>query len=110
MKGLLQRTDEWLRRRIRMCIWKSWKKVKTRFKNLIRCGIDKHKSWMWANTRNGYWHTANSFILTTSVTNDRLRTAGYVFLSDIYVKMASQIKNRRIPNGTYGGVGGRNGK
>ena len=110
MKGLLQRTDAWLRRRIRMCIWKSWKKVKTRFKNLIRCGIDKHKSWMWANTRNGYWHTANSFILTTSVTNDRLRTAGYVFLSDIYVKMASQIKNRRIPNGTYGGVGGRNGK
>jgi group II intron reverse transcriptase/maturase len=86
MKGLLQKTDEWLRRRIRMCIWKSWKKVKTRFKNLIRCGIDKHKAWMWANTRKGYWHTSNSFILTTSVTNDRLRQAGYVFLSDIYVK------------------------
>jgi group II intron reverse transcriptase/maturase len=86
MKGLLQRTDEWLRRRLRMCIWKSWKKVKTRFKNLIRCGIDKQKSWMWANTSKGYWHTANSFILTTSVSNDRLRQAGYVFLSDIYVK------------------------
>ena len=25
-------------------------------------------------------------------------------------KMSSQIKNRRIPNGTYGGVRGRNGK
>ena len=86
MKGLLQRTDEWLRRRIRMCIWKSWKKVKPRFKNLIRCGIDKEKAWMWANTRKGYWHTAGSFILSTSITNDRLHQAGYVFLSDIYVK------------------------
>jgi group II intron reverse transcriptase/maturase len=86
MKCLLQRTDEWLRRRIRMCIWKSWKKVKTRFKNLIRCGIDKHKAWMWANTHKSYWHTANSFILTTTVTNDRLRIAGYVFLTDIYAK------------------------
>ena len=46
----------------------------------------KQKAWMWANTRKGCWHTANSFILTTSVTNDRLRQAGYVFLSDIYVK------------------------
>ena len=86
MKVLLQRTDEWLRRRIRMCIWKWWKNVKTRFKNLIRCGIDKNKAWMWANTRKGYWHTAGSFIMSTTVTNNRLHQAGYVFLSDIYVK------------------------
>lgn len=30
MKQFLSRTDEWLRRRIRMCIWKSWKKISTR--------------------------------------------------------------------------------
>jgi group II intron reverse transcriptase/maturase len=86
MKSLLQRTDEWLRRRIRMCIWKTWKKVKTRFENLKRCGIDKHKAWMWANTRKSYWHTANSPILSCSITNDNLRKAGYVFLSDIFAK------------------------
>ena len=39
MKRLLLETDEWLRRRIRMCIWKTWKKVKTKVANLIRCGI-----------------------------------------------------------------------
>ena len=33
--------DKWLRRRLRMCIWKSWKKPRTRVKNLIRCGIDR---------------------------------------------------------------------
>jgi len=87
MKTLLQRTDEWLRRRIRMCIWKSWKKVKTRYANLQRCGINKHKSWMWANTRKSYWHTANSPVLACSITNDKLRIAGYMFFSDVYDKL-----------------------
>jgi hypothetical protein len=87
MKVLLQKTDEWLRRRIRMCIWKAWKRVKTRFKNLIRCGIDKNRAWMWANTRKGYWHTANSPILSRSINNDNLHKAGYVFLSDVYAKL-----------------------
>ena len=87
MKSLLQRTDEWLRRRVRMCIWKSWKKVKTRFENLKKCGIDKHNAWMWANTRKGYWRTAFSPILTCSITNDKLRQSGYVFFSDVYGKL-----------------------
>jgi len=54
MKTFLTQTEEWLRRRIRMCIWKSWKNVGTQFKNLIKCVIDKHKAWMWANTRKSY--------------------------------------------------------
>lgn len=87
MKSLLQRTDEWLRRRIRMCIWKSWKKIKTRYENLKRCGIEKKKAWMWANTRKSYWHTANSHILACSITNNNLRKAGYVFLADVYAKV-----------------------
>jgi group II intron reverse transcriptase/maturase len=87
MKTLLQRTDEWLRRRIRMCIWKLWKNVKTRFNNLIRCGINKHKAWQYANTRKGYWRTADSPILHCSISNDNLRKSGYVFLSDIFVKL-----------------------
>lgn len=41
MRNILQSTDEWLRHRIRSYVWKSWKKVGTRFKNLMRCGIDR---------------------------------------------------------------------
>ena len=44
MKSKLQELDQWYRRRLRMCIWKCWKKVKTRFKNLMRCGIEKRKA------------------------------------------------------------------
>ena len=36
-----------------MCIWKSWKRVKTRIANLIKCGIDKYQAYMWGNSRLG---------------------------------------------------------
>ena len=38
-KENLRAIDEWLRRRIRMCIWKCWKLPRTRVRNLIKCGI-----------------------------------------------------------------------
>ena len=83
MKRLLSRTDEWLRRRLRLCIWKS------RYRNLIRCGVDQCRAWMWANTRKGYWHTAGSAILSRAVNNDNLRKTGYIFMSDYYRKVSS---------------------
>lgn len=87
MKKLLLRVDEWYRRRLRMVIWKQWKRIRTRLTNLIKLGINKYKAWEYANTRKSYWHTANSPILSTSITNDRLKQAGYIFLSDYYRKV-----------------------
>ena len=89
MKKKLQGLDQWYRRRLRMCIWKCWKKIKTRFKNLCLCGIEKKKAWEWANTRKGYWHIADSFILHRSLSNDNLRRANYPFLMDCYRKVVS---------------------
>lgn len=85
MKRLLLETDEWLRRRIRMCIWKSWKRPKTRIPNLIKCGIPKGKAYKWGNTRLGYWRIADSWITHHAITNDRLRLAGYPTLWDEYL-------------------------
>ncbi len=88
MKSKLQKLDTWYRR-LRMCIWKCWKRVKTRFTNLCKCGIDKQKSWEWANTRKGYWHISNSYILARALCNDNLRRANYPFLQDCYCKIVS---------------------
>lgn len=87
MKGLLPKVDEWYRRRLRMIIWKQWKRIRTRGRNLIKLGIEKYKAWEYANTRKGYWHTANSPILTRSITNDRLKQSGYIFFTDYYRKV-----------------------
>ena len=87
MKSLLLQIDEWYRRRLRMVIWKQWKRIRTRLRNLIKLGIAKYKAWEYANTRKGYWHIAKSPILTRSVTNDRLQQAGYIFFTDYYRKV-----------------------
>lgn len=83
MKIFLRETDQWLRRRIRMIYWKRWKRVRTRYRNLQKLGINKY-TWQWANTRKSYWHTANSFILTRTLTNDRLRSWGFISALDYY--------------------------
>ncbi|OYU84666.1 MAG: RNA-directed DNA polymerase [Flavobacterium sp. BFFFF2] len=87
MGKLLAKIDEWYRRRLRMVIWKQWKRIKTKHQNLMKLGIKKSKALAWANTRKGYWHTANSPILSTTLTNERLKLAGYLFLSDYYQKV-----------------------
>jgi len=77
MKSLAQSLDEWTRRRLRMCIWKQWKRVRTRFQNLMKLGLDRQKALEFANTRKGYWRIANSPILSVTITNERLQKRGY---------------------------------
>lgn len=89
MKSKLQEMDMWYRRRLRMCIWKNWKRVITRFRNLMKCGIDKYQAWQWANTRKGYWHISNSWVLGRALSNDNLRRANYPLLIDCYSKVVS---------------------
>lgn len=87
MKSLLRDVDQWMRRRIRMVYWKQWKRVRTRFKMLQKCGIEKGKAWEFANTRKGYWRTAGSAILQRAVKTEQLRRKGYLFFSDYYGQM-----------------------
>jgi len=84
MKNLLIEIDKWYRRRLRMVIWKQWKMIKTRFLNLMKLGISQFQAIMFSNTRKGYWRTAKSPILQTSIDNESLQKAGYLFFSTYY--------------------------
>jgi group II intron reverse transcriptase/maturase len=84
MKKLLQTTDEWLRRRIRMYIWKRWKKIRTRYAMLKKFGLDHSTAFKFACTRKGHWRIANSHILKITVTDACLRQAGYTFFWDYF--------------------------
>ena len=53
-KGILQQLDKWIRQRLRMGIWKQWKKVKTRYKNLKKLGLNHSQAIKFANTRKGF--------------------------------------------------------
>ena len=83
-KRKLLELDQWIRRRLRACIWKQWKRVKTRFKNLIKLGVPKYKAYEYANTRKGYWRISSSPILETTLNNRYFKSIGLMSLSNIY--------------------------
>jgi RNA-directed DNA polymerase len=80
----IKRYEEWLRRRLRACIWKQWKKPKTRFNNLKKLGLTEYKAWEYANTRKGYWRISNSPILSSTLNNQYLENLGYISISKRY--------------------------
>lgn len=85
MKSTLKTLDEWLRRRIRLCYWKQWKRIKTKHDNLKRLGIDNHKAWEYANTRKSYWRISNSPILARTLTNKYLKEQGFITLIERFM-------------------------
>ena len=86
-KGIAQQLDKWIRQRLRMCIWKQWKKVKTRYKNLKKLGLNHYQAIKFANTRKGYWRTANSAISNTTLTNQFFTDLGLKSLTHQYIKI-----------------------
>jgi RNA-directed DNA polymerase len=84
ISGLTKELDEWTRRRIRMCFWKQWKNITTKFDNLKKLGTSEQKAWEHANTRKSYWRISNSPILATTLTNAYLENIGYTSIHKRY--------------------------
>lgn len=67
--SIFREMDGWIRRRLRMCLWKNWKKPRTKTRNLIRLGIPDWQAYEWGNTRKSYWRISKSPILSRALTN-----------------------------------------
>lgn len=77
MKNTMSEWDGWIRRRLRMYIWKQWRKPRTRVRNLIKLGMPEWQAYRNGNSRKGYWAISGSGILHHTITNKRLEQAGY---------------------------------
>ena len=85
--GKLRDVDSWIRNRLRYCIWHQWKKRIRRMKNLMKLGADYQHASAWSRTRKGGWAIAQSPILTTTITLERLKKRGYQSMLDYYFKV-----------------------
>ena len=84
MKGNIERINSWLYHRIRMCIWKQWKKPKTKERNLKRMGIPENYAHMAANSRKGHWFNSNLTTVKRAMTKERLIRSGFYDLAIAY--------------------------
>lgn len=84
IKTRLYDLDRLLTSRLRYCIWKSWKRIRTRIRNLKRLGVPEPVAIKWGLNRSGGWHIVNSPILKTTITLERLRQRGFTPMNEIY--------------------------
>lgn len=74
-KGVCIEIDKWVRFRIRMYLWKKWKTIQNRQKQLRKLGAYEWQVKTWSNTRKSYARCASTFLLTM-ITNDLLKRKG----------------------------------
>ena len=91
MKQTLIDIDKHLRTRIRVIIWKQWKKTMRRYKALRQLGVEHEIAFACANTRKGYYQICKTTYIQFAINIERLRKRGLIFLLDQYQKVHVEI-------------------
>ena len=79
--------DQWIRRRIRMCYWRQWRKPRTKVKNLLQRGVPLTLAVSCGATRKGPWRSAKTKGINQALSNTYLANAGLLSLRDIWIKI-----------------------
>ena len=87
MKSVLMDIDAKLRKRIRVVIWKQWKKTIKRYNSLRKLGANHSNAFNTANCRKGYQYVCGTATIHAAITNKRLEQRGLTSLSNLYTKV-----------------------
>ncbi len=86
MKTRLERIMGWLRRRLRMCLWKQWKDPRTRLRKLRGLGVEDEEARKVAGSRKGYWALSLNQQIHKALDNQYWSDAGLIQLIPTYSK------------------------
>lgn len=86
--------DHWLRRRVRMCYWKQWRRIKTRIGELMRLGVPKDFAIGTGMSRKGYWHLAKTLSTNCGLGNTFLEKQGLSSIRTLWIKIHYPAKAR----------------
>ena len=59
-KGFAEDLDQWIRRRLRLILWRQWKRPWRRFKNLMKYGIPEERAVRSAFNQRGPWFNSGA--------------------------------------------------
>ncbi|EBL8625734.1 group II intron reverse transcriptase/maturase, partial [Salmonella enterica] len=85
--------DHWIRRRVRMCYWRQWRKPRTKVQNLLKRGVRIQAAVACGLTSKGPWRSSKTPGIQQALSNEYLEKAGLYSLRDgwIAVHYPSQI-------------------
>lgn len=79
--------DGWIRRRVRMCYWKQWRRVRTRVGNLLKLKTSRAHALTTGSSRKGYWRVSKSLGTQTGMTNQWLEKQGLISVKELWVNI-----------------------
>lgn len=88
VKATFEHIDEWLRHRCRALIWRHWKRPKTRFRELVRRGIDPERARESAGNGRGPWWNSRQSHMNQAIPNRVLRSLGLLSFLEEYQRLA----------------------
>lgn len=83
----MEELDGWLRRRIRMCYWKQWRRPRRRIANLLKLGTTKRQAILTGVSRKGYWRLSKTLATHTGMTNEWLKQQGLLSIRELWMKV-----------------------
>ena len=80
VKGVFEELDKWVRRRLRLLLWRQWKQPRTRFKALQKRGLDRERAKRSAYNGFGPWWNAGTSHMNQAVPTSTFSQMGLVSL------------------------------
>jgi RNA-directed DNA polymerase len=87
-KRLWSPLDEWVRRRLRMCLWKQWRTPRHRARRLLALGTPRRTALQTASSGKGYWRLSKTLATHTGLTNEWFDHQGLVRLRYVWGDLA----------------------
>jgi len=78
--------DGWIRRRVRLCHWKDWKRPRKRRRMLIKLGISPEEVRKASRARKGYWRMSRHKLVSIALNNTYLAKQGVPSMRELWVR------------------------
>jgi RNA-directed DNA polymerase len=92
VKNIFEELDQWIRRKIRSILWRQWKRVYTRAKNLMKRGLEKDRALKSAMNGRGPWWNAGASHMNEAFKKSDFDKMGLVSLLDIILTIRNQSR------------------
>jgi RNA-directed DNA polymerase len=79
--------DGWMRRRVRLCYWKQWRRCRTKVRELVRLGVNIHTAIRAGQSRSGPWAMSRRLASNWGMTNQWLKDQGLISVKELWVKI-----------------------
>jgi RNA-directed DNA polymerase len=87
VKACFEDIDKWLRRKLRGIQWRQWKRPRTRFRELRRCGLNEARARASAYNGRGPWWNAGASHMHAAMPTAMLRQLGLSSLLAEYQRL-----------------------